>query len=190
MTKGARGVKVNGGKIKRLRKMNALTHRSVSAKTGLTEATLSRIENGHSAAIETLEKVAKVLGVDPRWLLAESPVDILLEGNGNGHEEPAAVEASAIQNAEPIDLSEASSTFMDRVEAGEVEEVRGDEERYFNYLPKYLTEPDPNGDGGWAINAFERDLAQGLAAMARRDRDGGAEEIRRVLRRMRKELQG
>jgi hypothetical protein len=39
--------------------------------------TASRIENGHSAAIETVEKVASVLGVDAEWILDRSPMDVL-----------------------------------------------------------------------------------------------------------------
>ncbi len=176
----ARGIAVNGKRLRALREARRLSQFQLGKKAHVATPTVSRLERGYPATIPVLERVAVALGVDAELLLAKTSADVILEGDGNGHPEP---------QPEAIELSDAAgAAYMDRVEAGEVEEVREDEDRYFDYLPRYLTKPDPDGDRGWTIRAFERDLAQGLAAMASRDREEGAEEIRRVLRRMREEV--
>lgn len=186
----AKGIAVNGKRLRDLREARMLSQVKLGKRANVATPTVSRLERGFPATPPVLERIATALGVDPEWLLAKTSVDVILEeSNGNGHEEPAAVETSAVQNAAPIDLSEASETFMDRIEDGEVEEVREDEKLYFDQLTKLLAEPD-DGDLRWGVEGYERNLAQGLAAMARRDREEGAEEIQRVLRRMREVLEG
>ncbi len=157
-----------------------LSQAQLGKRANVATPTVSRLENGYPATPATLERIAKALGVDPEWLLAKTSVDVILEGNG--HEEEA--------QPEEIELSDAAGTaFMDRVEAGEVEEVREDEELFFRQLHKLLAEPHDE-DLRWGVEGYERNVAQGLAAMARRDREEGAQEIQRVIRRMREYMEG
>ncbi len=175
----ARGIAVNGKRLRALREAHRLSQFQLGKKAHVATPTVSRLENGYPATVPVLERIATALGVDAELLLAKTSVDVILEGDGNGHPEP---------QPEAIELSDAAGTaYMDRVEAGEVEEVREDEELYFDQLGKLLAKPH-SADLRWSVEGYERNLAQGLAAMARRDREEGAEKIQRMLRRIREEV--
>jgi len=175
-----RGVKVNTKLFRKLREARGLSQAMLGEKAGLTQVSLSRIENGHPATFETIGKAADVLGIDAVYLLESQIGDVLLEGAGNGKE---------AQEVEAIDLSDAAGTaFMGRVEAGEVEELAEDEKTFFDQLAKYRAKPY-NEDLLWSVNGYERNVAQGLAGLSRRDREEGAEAIQRVLRRMRERVE-
>ncbi len=75
----SRAVRADGRKIRRIREQKGLIQSRVAREAGITHATLSRIETGQSATLETLEKIASVLDVDagelqrglePDWLTA------------------------------------------------------------------------------------------------------------------------
>lgn len=56
--------------IKELRLAKFMTQRELSAASGLTEASISRIETGrHVARLKTLRKLADALGVAPEDLV-------------------------------------------------------------------------------------------------------------------------
>jgi hypothetical protein len=129
---------------------------------------ISRLEGGQPATLPTTKKLARALKVPGKVLLGEE------EPESNG-------------SAEAIDLSDAAGTaFMDRIEAGGVEELDEDEETFFDQLAKYRAKPY-NEDLAWSVEGYERNISQGLAALSRRDRDEGGEAIRKVLRRLREE---
>ncbi len=152
--------------LRREREAKGLSQRQLALLSGVTTVNISRLENGQPATEPTTKKLSKALRV---------PGSVLMSA-----EEPEAV----------YDLSDAAGTaYMDRVEAGEVEEVGEDEERYFDQLGKLGAKPDSE-DLIWSVEGYERNLAQGLAALARYDREEGAEEIRRVLRRLRERTEG
>ena len=171
-----RGVSVDTAMFRRLREARGFSQAKLGEKAGLTQVTISHIETGRPTTFDSIEKAANVLGVQPDWLLSTQVKDVFL---GNYEESPAA-----------IDLSDDSGVaYMDRVEAGAVEEVSEDEEMFFDQLEKYLDKPH-HEDALWSVEGYERNLSQGLAALSRRDREEGAEAIRRVLRHMREEFMG
>ncbi len=151
--------------LRREREARGLSQRQLAVLSEVTQVNISRLENGQPATEPTTTKLARALHVRGAVLMRA--------------EEPEAV----------LDFSDAGTAYMDRVEAGGVEEVEEDEERYFDQLGKL--EAKPHGeDLLWSVEGYERDLAQGLAALARHDREEGAKEIRRVLRRMRERTDG
>lgn len=153
-----------------------LTLRQLASKSGVSATAISEIERGkrHAHAV-TLAKIARGLGI---------PVERLLEET-TAYE---AVETASRDDGDRVvyDLSDAAGTaYMDRVQAGRVEEVHEDEELFFDQLGKLRIKPGSE-DLRWSVEGYERNLAQGLAALAVKDREEAAQEIRRVLRRMRK----
>lgn len=181
----ARGVKVNGELVRKLRDARGLSQDKLAEITGTSRPTANRLENGHPVTLATIEKYADALGVSPDWLLEKTFADVILEESVRDRE-PMVVGAGGA----PIDFSDSAGTaFMDRVEAGDgVEELHDDVEQYFDYLPKYMVEPD-HVDREWTIEGFERNLGWGLAALARQDREQGAEAITQVIRRVREMLE-
>jgi transcriptional regulator with XRE-family HTH domain len=154
--------------LKKVRKDRKLSQRQLALLSGVTQVNLSRLENGQPATLPTTKKLSRALKVPGKVLL--------------GEEESAVVEAGA------IDLSDdAGTAFMDRIEAGGVEELEEEEKTFFDQLAKYRAKPD-SGDLGWSVEGYERNVAQGLAGLSRRDREEGAEAVQRVLRRLREEL--
>lgn len=162
--------------FRKLREARGFSQGTLGERAGLTQATISHIETGRPTTFESIEKAARVLGVQPDWLLATQVKDVLLK---HYEESPTAIDLS----------DDAGVAYMARVEDGAVEEVSGDVETFFDQLGKYRTKPD-NGDLEWSVEGYERNVAQGLAALSRRDRAEGAEAIQRVLRRMREFMEG
>jgi transcriptional regulator with XRE-family HTH domain len=79
----------NMGRLRELREEAVLTVRELSALSGVSEDTITKIENGHRKARPgTVRKLAKALGVEPRELAAPKAVVV-----GMGHAE---VKASAL----------------------------------------------------------------------------------------------
>jgi transcriptional regulator with XRE-family HTH domain len=156
--------------LKKVRKDRKLSQRQLALLSGVTQVNLSRLENGQPATLPTTKKLARALKV---------PVKVLL-----GEEEPEAAEGNG---REAIELSDfAGTALMERIEAGEVEELELDEKTFFDQLARYRAKPH-NEDILWSVEGYERNLSQGLAALSRRDREDGAEAIRKVLRRLREE---
>ena len=60
-----------GDRLRRVRERKLITQADLSAESGVTEATISRIENGQTGPTRpsTARKLAQVLGVDPVWLM-------------------------------------------------------------------------------------------------------------------------
>ena len=56
------------GKLRDVRLSKPLTQEELSKATGVTEATISRIESGQEARISTARKLATALGVEVREL--------------------------------------------------------------------------------------------------------------------------
>jgi transcriptional regulator with XRE-family HTH domain len=71
-----------GERVRYARMMKALTLRDVRDQTGITIATLSRVENGlvESPHMVTIRKLADVLDVDAGWLLTGATVEIPKRG--------------------------------------------------------------------------------------------------------------
>lgn len=60
-----------GARLQRVRERKLITQADLSVTAGVTEATISRIENGRSGPtrFSTVRKLAEALGVDPVWLM-------------------------------------------------------------------------------------------------------------------------
>ncbi len=59
-------------KLREARERAFLTQEELVERTGLTKASISRIENGlHEPRIKTVRKLAEALGVDPASLIDE-----------------------------------------------------------------------------------------------------------------------
>lgn len=56
-------------RLRAVRKARALTLVALGSAAGVTHATIQHIETGRTVpGIDTVEKIATALGVDPRWL--------------------------------------------------------------------------------------------------------------------------
>ena len=60
-----------GTRLRQARERRVLTQEDLSQLAGVTEATISRMENGKSGPTRpsTVRKLAEALGVEPGWLL-------------------------------------------------------------------------------------------------------------------------
>jgi transcriptional regulator with XRE-family HTH domain len=68
----SRFIRVDGAKLRRLRRERALSQQDVERITGVAQATLSDLEGGkRGARASTLRKLAEALGVEPRELMEE-----------------------------------------------------------------------------------------------------------------------
>ena len=66
----SRFIEVDGGKLRKLRRERALSQQDVERITGISQATLSDLEQGkRGARASTLRKLAEALGVEPRELM-------------------------------------------------------------------------------------------------------------------------
>lgn len=170
-------------KLRQAREARKWSQRQLATLSGVTQVNISRLENGQPATIPTTRKLARALHISGKVLLGLEDHEILQGAEyGNG--------SNGKKEAEPqaIELSDSAGTaFMDRIEAGEDEELEEDEDMFFDLLGKYRAKPD-SGDLLWSVNGYERNLSQGIAALSRRDREEGAEAVQRVLRRLREEL--
>ena len=67
-----RFIRVDGAKLRRLRRERALSQQDVEWAAGVSQATLSDLEGGkRGARASTLRKLAKALGVEPKELMKE-----------------------------------------------------------------------------------------------------------------------
>ena len=58
-----------GDRLRQARKARRVSQLELAGRTGVAHSTVVRIERGQSnPTIETVEKVAEALGVDPKWL--------------------------------------------------------------------------------------------------------------------------
>jgi transcriptional regulator with XRE-family HTH domain len=63
-------------RLREIREARFVTQAELSERTGITEATISRIEHGlQSPRISTIRKLAKALGVEPAELVAPAACD-------------------------------------------------------------------------------------------------------------------
>ena len=68
----SRFIEVDGAKLRKLRREQALSQQDVERRTGISQATLSDLEQGkRGARTSTLRKLAEVLDVKPRELMKE-----------------------------------------------------------------------------------------------------------------------
>jgi transcriptional regulator with XRE-family HTH domain len=68
----SRFIEVDGAKLRKLRRERALSQQDVERGTGISQATLSDLEQGkRGARVSTLRKLAESLGVEPRELMKE-----------------------------------------------------------------------------------------------------------------------
>ena len=71
MTDG-RFIAVDGARLRRLRRDQALSQQDLSAATGVAQATLSDLERGkRGARASTVRKLAEAWGVEPKELMEE-----------------------------------------------------------------------------------------------------------------------
>jgi transcriptional regulator with XRE-family HTH domain len=65
-----RFMKVDGGRLRRLRRERALSQRDLTRMTGIAFDTISRLETGKQRAQpRTIRKLADALGVEPKELM-------------------------------------------------------------------------------------------------------------------------
>ncbi len=65
-----RFLEVDRAKLRRLRREAALSQQELAERSGTTQETISRLEQGHHAARgQTLRKLAEALGVEPKELM-------------------------------------------------------------------------------------------------------------------------
>jgi transcriptional regulator with XRE-family HTH domain len=68
----SRFIEVDGKRLRKLRRERALSQQDVECGTGISQATLSDLEQGkREARASTLRKLAEFLGVEPRELIKE-----------------------------------------------------------------------------------------------------------------------
>ena len=68
----SRFIEVDGAKLRKLRRERALSQQDIERATGISQATLSDLEQGkRGARASTLRKLAEALGVEPRELMKE-----------------------------------------------------------------------------------------------------------------------
>ncbi len=68
----SRFIEVDGARLRRLRRKQALSQQDVERMTGVAQATLSDLEGGkRGARASTLRKLAEALGVEPKELMKE-----------------------------------------------------------------------------------------------------------------------
>ena len=68
----SRFIEVDGAKLRKLRRERALSQQDIERETGVSQGTLSDLEQGkRGARASTLRKLAKVLGVQPKELMKE-----------------------------------------------------------------------------------------------------------------------
>ena len=68
----SRFIAVDGAKLRRLRRERALSQQDVERITGVSQATLSDLEQGkRGARASTLRRLSEVLGVEPKELMKE-----------------------------------------------------------------------------------------------------------------------
>jgi HTH-type transcriptional regulator, competence development regulator len=67
-----RFIEVDGARLRKLRREQALSQQDVERMTRISQATLSDLEQGkRGARASTLRKLAEALGVEPRELIKE-----------------------------------------------------------------------------------------------------------------------
>jgi transcriptional regulator with XRE-family HTH domain len=67
-----RFIRVDGPKLRKLRREQALSQQDVERTTGIAQATLSDLEQGkRGARASTLRRLAEALGVQPKELMKE-----------------------------------------------------------------------------------------------------------------------
>jgi HTH-type transcriptional regulator, competence development regulator len=68
----SRFIEVDGAKLRKLRREQALSQQNIECQTRISQATLSDLEQGkRGARASTLRKLAEALGVEPRELMKE-----------------------------------------------------------------------------------------------------------------------
>ncbi len=68
----SRFIEIDGARLRRLRRERALSQQDVERMTGISQATLSDLEQGkRGTRAFTLRKLAEVLGVEPKELMKE-----------------------------------------------------------------------------------------------------------------------
>ena len=68
----SRFIEVDGTKLRKLRRERALSQQDIERGTGISQATLSDLEQGkRGARASTLRKLVEFLGVEPRELIKE-----------------------------------------------------------------------------------------------------------------------
>ena len=68
----SRFIEVDGAKLRKLRREQALSQQDIERETGISQATLSDLEQGkRGARASTLRKLAEALGVEPKELMKE-----------------------------------------------------------------------------------------------------------------------
>ena len=71
-----RFLEVDTAKLRRLRRLAALSQRELAQRAGTTQETISRLERGHHHARgATLRRLAEVLGVEPKELMKQGEDD-------------------------------------------------------------------------------------------------------------------
>ncbi len=63
-------IEIHGGRLKRLRRQQALSQQDLERITGVTQSTISRLEaNERPARPSTIRRLAEALGVEPKELM-------------------------------------------------------------------------------------------------------------------------
>src|SRR5262249_4151464 len=76
-----------GARIRQVREQRRLTQQDVESRSGVMKCHLSLIENGRKVpALETVERIAKALGISLCWLFYDDSTAPSAVGDGSGME--------------------------------------------------------------------------------------------------------
>ena len=92
-----------GSRLRRRRRERGLTQEQLAIKAGTNQAVIQKIENGKSLRPRKINEIAKVLGVNPAWLMFG--------------------DRSATLSTEAVELAEAWETLPDSARQKIKEEV-------------------------------------------------------------------
>lgn len=116
-----------GRKIGRIREMRGIKQEALAAELGVSQQTVSRMEQSETIEDEVLEKVAKVLGVPAEAIknFSEDAVINIIASTVNNHDQSASVFFYPTFN--PIDklmeLVEENKKLYERLLASEKEKI-------------------------------------------------------------------
>ncbi len=93
---------VAGERLKEARKNKSLTQAELAQKVNVSQAHISRLENGEPASLDLVNRIADALAVKPAWLLfgaAEASPEIIAKTDA----EPQTPHGDVIYMSEPLD---------------------------------------------------------------------------------------
>ncbi|MFD3191862.1 adenosylcobalamin-dependent ribonucleoside-diphosphate reductase [Sedimentitalea sp. HM32M-2] len=93
---------VSGARIREARERKSYSQEELADKANVSQAHISRIENGNSASLELVKRIAEALSVEPSWLIlgnAETSPEIVARNDA----EPQTPHGDVIYMSDPLD---------------------------------------------------------------------------------------